>query len=411
MGFLLYNLKRRELACGLLTVVSLLASAPAYGQGCIVARSNGEQGGPESEGGYLAPGEWNFDIGYRHQFSYIHFVGPVEQSYRTQEGTQVENKINLENFSATYQLSPRFALTLDVPLLTASRHSNDSSIVYTSSGIGDISFVASGWLWNPKRHARGNVQLGIGILGPTGKDNVSNVVESSSGTTTTTIVDYSIQPGQGGWGIPLQWSSYINALSSQFYFNGSYLGMLEDINGVQTTTKVNPVTLTQYNAIMDQYLMEAGVAHPISKIRGLTLTFGPRMEGVPSRNLFPTGNDLGFRRPGFAVSAEPGIQYARHGNVLTLTIARAIYRDRTRSVPDILTDGHGDAAFANWVWLASYSFRAGRKGEESQPASQPAMPPAHSGSGPSGATAPPPPPGGPSDHVNEVGPMACPLQQ
>jgi hypothetical protein len=365
MGSVLCNFQRRILVCGLLTIVSLLAIAPAYGQGCIVARSNGEQGGPESEGGYITPGEWNFDIGYRHQFSYIHFVGPTEQSYRTQEGTQVENKINLENLTATYQLSPRFSLTADVPLLLASRHTNDSSIVYTSSGIGDISVTASGWIWNPRHHNRGNIQLGVGFLAPTGKDNVANTVEGSNGQTTTTIVDYSIQPGQGGWGVPFQWSAYRNALGSQFYFNGSYLAMLADINGVMRSSTVNPVTLTQYNAITDEYLLEGGAAHPISRIRGLTVTFGPRMEGVPARNLFPTGNDLGFRRPGFAISAEPGIQYARHGSVLTLTIARAIYRDRTRSVPDDLTGGHGDAAFANWVWLASYSFRAGGKHEES----------------------------------------------
>jgi hypothetical protein len=313
----------------------------------------------------------------------------VEQTYRTQLGTQVENKINLENLTATYQFTPRFSLTADVPLLTASRHSNNSSIIYTSSGIGDISFVASGWLFNPKRSKRGNIQLGIGILAPTGKDNVANTVENSTGTgTTTTIVDYSIQPGQGGWGIPLQWSSYVNALNSQFYFNGSYLGMLADINGVLRSSTLNPVTLTQYNAITDEYLLEAGVAHPIRKIRGLTLTFGPRMEGVPSRNLFPTGNNLGFRRPGFAISAEPGIQYARHGNVLTLTIARALYRDRTRSVPDILTDGHGDAAFANWVWLASYSFRAGGKHGEEPSSQQPAVPPAHASPTPAAPGAP-----------------------
>src|ERR1700733_9042049 len=89
----------------------LTTVAPAFGQGCIVARTNGEQGGPDSEGGYLAPGQWEFGIGYRHQFSFIHFVGPTEQSYRVQEGTQVENKINLENFSATYQLTPRFSLS------------------------------------------------------------------------------------------------------------------------------------------------------------------------------------------------------------------------------------------------------------------------------------------------------------
>lgn len=197
---------------------------------------------------------------------------------------------------------------------------------------------------------------------------------------TTTIMDYSIQPGQGGWGIPLQWAAYKNWQTSQFYFNGSYLMMLGDINGVLRSSNLNPVTLTQYNAVTDEYLLEGGVAHPISKIRGLTVTFGPRMEGVPARNLFPSGKDLGFRRPGFAISAEPGIQYARHGNVLTFTIARAIYRDRTRSVPDDLTGGHGDAAFANWVWLASYSFRAGGRHGESEPAAFNSVAPAHGGS-------------------------------
>jgi hypothetical protein len=325
----------------------------------------------------LSPGQWEFGIGYRHQFSYIHFVGPTEQSYRVQEGTQVENKINLENFSATYQLTPRFSLSADVPLLTASRHSNDSSIIYTSSGIGDSSFMANGWLWDPRENSRGNIQLGVGLLLPTGKDNVANVVQGANGQTTTTIVDYSIQPGQGGWGIPLQWNAYKNWQSNQFYFNGTYTAMLEDINGVLRSSTVNPITLTQYNAVMDQYLIEGGVAHPISRIRGLTVTFGPRMEGVPARNLFPTGNDLGFRRPGFAISVEPGLQYARNGNVLTVTIARAIYRDRTRSVPDDLTGGHGDAAFANWVWLASYTFRAGGRHRSSSPDASSGSTPAH----------------------------------
>ncbi|MFY9725858.1 MAG: hypothetical protein WB579_26035 [Bryobacteraceae bacterium] len=382
MGASLGNLERTILAAGLTLAATLLAGTPAQAQGCIVARSNGEQGGPESEGGYLAPHEWDFDIGYRHQFSYIHFVGPTEQSYRITDGTQVENKINLENLTATYQISSRFSVTTDVPLLTASRHTNDSPIVYTSAGIGDTSFLASGWIWNPKRNPRGNIQVGFGILLPTGKDNVANTVDALNGKgPVTTIVDYSIQPGQGGWGIPLQWAAFRNWRTSQFYFNGSYTAMLEDINGVlRTGAAANPVTLTQYNAIMDQYLVEGGVAHPISKIRGLTVTFGPRMEGVPARNLFPTGNDLGFRRPGFAVSAEPGIQYVRHGNMISFTIARAIYRDRTRSVPDDLTGGHGDAAFANWVWLASYSFRAGGRHQEIEPPAAHSPMPAQGGS-------------------------------
>ncbi len=351
-----WPLRRVLVALATLYSASVVFAPHALGQGCIVARSNGTQGGPESEGGYLASGDWNFGIDYRHQFSYIHFVGSTEQSYRVQGGTQVENKINLENFSATYQISPRFSVEADIPLLTASRHTNDSSIIYTSSGIGDSSVLAQGWLWDPRESPSGNVQLGMGVLFPTGKDNVQNTV-TSNGKTTTVPVDYSIQPGQGGWGIPLEWIAYKNWRTSQFYFNGSYLMMLKDLGALRSTTNINPVTLTQYNAVTDQYLLEAGVAHSLSKVRGLTITFGPRMEGVPARNLLPTGDNLGFRRPGFAISAEPGIQYARNGNIFTVTIARAIFRDRTRSVPDILTGGHGDAAFANWVWLASYTFR------------------------------------------------------
>jgi len=337
----------------------LCAVQPAFGQGCIISRSNGEVGGPESEGGYLEPGDFELGIGYRHQFSFRHFVGPQEQTYRIEDGTEVENKINLQNYSITYQITSRFSVTADAPLLLASRHSNNSPIVYTSSGIGDSAFMFNGWVWNPKENKRGNVQFGVGLLLPTGKTNVSNYVDSFNGQGPhTQVVDYSIQPGQGGWGIPFQWVGYKNVGNSQLYFTGTYTAMLQSINLNTLRTGVAPSSLTmlQYNSISDQYLLEGGIAHPISHVKGLTFTLGPRMEGAPARNLFP-GDNLGFRRPGFAISLEPGFQYARGSSVLTAQVAKAFYRDRTRSVTDDLTDAHGDAAFADYVWLASYSYR------------------------------------------------------
>jgi hypothetical protein len=84
------------------------------------------------------------------------------------------------------------------------------------------------------------------------------------------------------------------------------------------------------------------------------------MEGVPASNLI--GNDLGFRRPGFAISAEPGVIYSRGRNMVQFSVGKAIYRNRTRSVPDKILGTHGDAAFADYVWLASYSFRLPAKG-------------------------------------------------
>src|SRR6185437_9797737 len=164
----------RHLLAAAATVV--MFAGLAHGQGCIIARSNGEVGGPESEGGYLAPGEMDVSIGYRHQFSFRHYVGDVEQKQRIAQGTQVENKINLENLSLTYQATRRFSFTVDVPVLLASRRSNNSAYTQISRGIGDTAFTAQGWLWNPTENTRGNVELGVGLSIPSGSDNVRTVV-------------------------------------------------------------------------------------------------------------------------------------------------------------------------------------------------------------------------------------------
>jgi hypothetical protein len=65
----------------------------------------------------------------------------VEQP-RIALGTQVENKLNLENLSITYQISDRYSVTADLPVMSASRHTNNSPIFYTTHGIGDVAFMA-----------------------------------------------------------------------------------------------------------------------------------------------------------------------------------------------------------------------------------------------------------------------------
>jgi hypothetical protein len=193
---------------------------------------------------------------------------------------------------------------------------------------------------------------------PSGADNVSNTVDAFKGAgPQNVLVDYSIQPGSGGYGITFQWQAFKNLGSTtQAYFNGDYIATPQNYNNVQrSATATNP--LTMYNSISDQYLLEAGVVHTIQRVRGLSVTFGPRWEGVPAKDLF--GDSLGFRRPGYAVSLAPGFQYSRGTSVLTFSVGKAIRRDRTRSVPDRILGTHGDAAFADYLWLASYSFRFG----------------------------------------------------
>jgi len=351
--------KSVSLLC-LATPILLISMQTARAQGCIVARSSGTTAGPDSEGGYLSKGEWDVSVGYRHQFSFRHFVGPVEQTYRIQQGTEVMNKINLLSTSLTYQATPRFSFTADVPVLFASRRSNNSPYTTTSQGIGDIIFSARGWAWDPRENTRGNVGFTLGMMLPTGKTDVRNRVDAFNGKGPQDVVlDYSVQPGTGGYGLVFAWQSFLNLKSTQLYFDGSYIATPGNTTDVirNTTTVPSPLTMSQYASISDMYLLEAGLSHPIPHVRGLLFTIGPRMEGVPAEDLI--GDSLGFRRPGFAISIEPGVTYVRGRNMISANIGKAVYRDRTRSVPDKITGGHGDAAFADYVWLASFSHRFG----------------------------------------------------
>ena len=354
------TLCRTEVRNVLLTVAVMVFLVPAgqlFGQGCIVARSSSISGGPETAGGYLAPGEFDFSIGLRHQFSFRHFVGDVEQKQRIQMGNQVMNKVNLLNFNLNYQVSRRFSLQVDAPLLLASRRSNNSPYTTTAQGVGDIIVSAQGWVWNPAENTRGNVAFSFGAMLPSGRDNVMNTVDKLDGKGPVTVLDdYSIQPGSGGYGMLFGWQAFKNfGSAAQAYFNGSYITTPQNTNGVVRSTTAKP--LLRQVSISDQYLLEAGVAAPIRKIRGLAITAGPRWEGVPAKDLI--GNNDGFRRPGYAVSMEAGFQYARGRQLFTGTVGKAILRDRTRSYPDRVYGTHGDAAFADYLWLASYSVRFG----------------------------------------------------
>ncbi len=338
-------------------LVMLFASGGAlYGQGCIVARSSSLAGGPETQGGYLAPGEFEFSIGLRHQFSFRHFVGDVEQKQRIQMGNQVMNKINLLNFNLNYQVSHRFSFQISAPLLLASRRSNNSPYTTTSQGIGDIIVSAQGWVWDTRENSKGNVAFTFGGMFPSGRDNVVNRVDKLDGNgPVNTLVDYSIQPGSGGYGMVFGWQAFRNFGAAQAYFNGSYIATPQNTNGVVRSTTA--AALLQQVSISDQYLLEAGAAVPLGKVRGLSLTVGPRWEGVPAKDLI--GKNEGFRRPGYAVSLEVGVQYVRGRQLFTGTVGKAILRDRTRSYPDRVYGSHGDAAFADYLWLASYSVRFG----------------------------------------------------
>jgi len=307
--------------------------------------------GNVEQGGYLSSGKWQLDIGYRHQYSHRHFVGTVEQVQRAQQHTEVINQINLTNLALTYQRTPRWSFQANVPVLFATRHRENSPSVFRSRGIGDIILSTQAWLWKPPTESQGNIAVGFGVLLPSGDKSVQNFVNTATGKQLA-VVDQSIQLGQGGWGIVASTQAFKTVKKAVLFMDGSYTITPQDTNGVHTGRSL---PLEAIMSVSDTYLAETGVAYPFPRVRGLAVNFGTRVEGVPVRDLI--GKSNGFRRPGYALSVFPGFEYSRGRATWTFNLPIAVLRDRARSVPDLQDGRHGDAAFADYVWLMNYTYR------------------------------------------------------
>jgi thiol-disulfide isomerase/thioredoxin len=332
----------------------------------VISRSGLETNGAEG-GGYLQPGDWTVSTAYRHVYSHVHFSGPTENVSRAQLGTEVQSKTNLADLMFTYQVTPRFSLQATIPVLWASRRQQAQYGTLYTSGIGDISFGGQYWLRSPKSERSGfnNVQFSLGLLVPTGKSRIENNVATSYGASPTTqYPDYSVQPGGGSWGAIYGWQAF-QSLGNQTiaFFDGTYVmsqGGQQDFwtshGGTSNAPPVPTKGLTQFDAIQDQYMLEVGLSHPAPKIPGLGLTLSLRDEGVPAHDLI--GNNLGFRRPGFGIALTPGFIYTHGNNMVQFSVGKLLVRDRTRSVAEEVNGVRaGDAAFANYVWMAAWTVK------------------------------------------------------
>lgn len=313
----------------------------------------GSEGAGSGDRGFLDRERWQLSIGFRKQRSHRHFVGTEEQKQRAEQGTEVVNNIYLLDAAVTYNINRRFNLTAAVPIMVATRRRGTSQQIFDSFGIGDISLMGRMWLYKQPSESAHNVSFGVGIKFPTGKPDVTDTVLSANGRTVTQVVDQSIQLGDGGWGIPLDIQAYKRFGSTTLYASGTYLLNPRDTNGVPTG-RGRPSEAIM--SVADQYLARVGVARPIPKTRQWAYTIGWRIEGVPVRDLI--GKSNGFRRPGYGMAIEPGVQYFRRRETWSVTVPIAAGRNRKRSVSDILVGSRGgDAAFADYMILVGYTRR------------------------------------------------------
>src|SRR5207247_3132970 len=120
-------------------------------------------------------------------------------------------------------------------------------------------------------------------------------------------LDSAIQLGSGAWGIIFDLYGFREIVTNlTFFAAGTYLSTPEEDTGV----KSGSLTGTTVWSTADSYLFRTGFGWRFLPKYGLSLTLGGRMEGTPSTDLI--GGSEGRRRPGFAISIEPGLVWSKN---------------------------------------------------------------------------------------------------
>lgn len=371
----------------LAAVLMVLIASLAHGQGCVAVRPMSCSSSGHSDNlDLLKKGQWQQGASFRYFESYKHFRGDSEQKERVEEGTEVINYARSVDVSLTYGITDRLSVSANLPFISYTRSSlyehygNSTSgnplqlrFATAANGIGDVRVTGYYWLFNPAKDSlHGNISVGLGVKAPTGNANVTDVFHkrTSSGKDSLIYrpVDQSIQLGDGGWGINLE-AQMLWSLSARnmFFFNGFYLFNPQNVNntlsrGTYATSATQ--ALTEYHSVADQYAARTGISWMAFPKCGLSVSLGPRIEGVPSKDII--GESAGFRRPGYIISAEPGLAFQKDRVSVSLLVPYALYRNRIKSYADLeqdkmdpSVDHHGDAAFADYLINLSASYRFG----------------------------------------------------
>ncbi len=329
-----------------------------YAGGCITARSMGNLSCSMESAHTPKKGTFEFSLGYRDLYSDRHFRGTHEETERQELENDVRNDVQSYDMNLSYWLTDRWKISAGLPYITADRSSlyeHDFQNRYTmkADGIGDLrlmGFYES--LFTKGKHPKG-LTLGFGLKLPTGSDHVRDIAYRPTGPEERNI-DQSIQPSDGGTGIYLEILTFTQIFSERnfLYFSGSYLVNPEETNGVETHRRSEAEAIM---SVPDAYQMRLGYTRSLIPRHGLNMDVGLRNEGIPREDLI--GGSNGFRRPGYAVYAEFGVSMDVGAHRVGINIPYAIQRNRVKSVADIQNGTHGDAAFADYLVLATYGYR------------------------------------------------------
>lgn len=349
----------------------------SYGQGCVAIRGGC---GNNVGGGFINKGEWLISPNFRYFKSYKHFSGTEEHKNRVAEGSQVINHSYFLDISVNYAFTDRLFASFVLPLVYHERSSmyehggnpsrgglGERHKTY-AQGLGDIRFGINYWALNPAKHHKANFSVGLGMKLPTGEYGAKGMFYNQGqerNIDRVEVVDQSIQPGDGGYGATVDLQGYY-MLSNHFTLSGSFFYLLNPMatNGVlRRGGRAENAEFDEFS-VPDQYAFRLGGSY--MPVQGFSLYLGGRMECVPSSDLI--GSSEGYRRPGYAISVEPGLNYSTGNFSALVTVPVAVERNRTKSYTDKIRGSHGDAAFADYLINVGLTYRIGKKTEVAFPA-------------------------------------------
>lgn len=353
--------------CGIL----LGAATEIHAQGCVAVRSFSGNTGEVGAEAFLSKGSWLAGANFRYFHSYKHFSGKEEHKHRVEEGSEVINDSYFMDLSMSYGITDRLSATFTLPVVYHERSSMyehggnppnglaDRHKTY-AQGLGDIRVGVARWMLDPHEHMMGNFSLGLGVKLPTGDYGAEGLFYNQGPNRDQNqrlTVDQSIQPGDGGLGFTFDFQAY-RMLSHNLMLNGTFYYL---VNPRETNGKSARNGGTVFS-VPDQYAARLGATY-ITGIKGLSVYLGARHECVPVHDLI--GGSDGFRRPGYIISAEPGLNYSWSRFALNVNVPIALERNRTQSYLDKQNSTptarrHGDAAFADYLVNVGFAWRLGK---------------------------------------------------
>ena len=356
-------------------LTTLLLFSPFFhelqAQGCVAIRGMSGCGGSMGGSINLTQGEFMALTGARYFKSFRHFRGHEQETNRIEEGTQVINHSAFLDLSLSYGITDRLYANVVLPLVYNTRSSmyehggnppNGLGERHSTSsqGLGDMRLSVGYWLFDHEKVHNFNYALGLGVKLPTGKYDYMDTFYNQGpdrSETREAVVDQSIQPGDGGTGITLDLQGF-HSISPSFTLTTTlyYLFNWQETNGVLTRNGRSEFS------VADQYAARIGLFYNPA-IQGFSAYLGGRIEGIPAKDII--GGDAGYRRPGYAISVEPGVSYNKNHLSVNFTLPVALIRNRTQSYEDkerSISSGmtvHGDAAFADYLVNLTVAYRFG----------------------------------------------------